>query len=245
MFENNNYETWLHLGWGGVNREQIDDKRVHEHSLEISIQCLNFAKELQCKCFCDIGSRAEIDSTEGTLYESMENGNGLNQYGLHKLAFHKYAKEFCTSNNLKYLHLRLFSVIGVGDHPWSVVTTACKKFTSGEEMSFGSCEQQWNFMDVRDVAYRICKLCEMINQMETLLLSDSGTIHIASRNSRKLKDYIQDIYTICNSNSLISFGDNKGFDSYPDIMNLEQLLPFESEIEFQDTIRWILNEEMR
>lgn len=238
LFEKEKFLAWIHLAWGGVNREQIDDREVHNTNYRNSIHCLKLSKELHCECFFDIGSRAELDLKNGMIYESDE-GTGINQYGFFKAEFHTYAKKFCIENKLKYVHVRLFSVIGVGDHPWSLVMTACDRFVHNNPMNFGLCEQLWNFVDVRDVAYRIVKLCEIMEKSKRFMLTASGTVHIASNQTRLLKEYIFRIHEICNSSSVITFGDRNGFDSYPDTTTQNMLFGEKSEIEFDDTIKWI------
>ena len=175
----------IHLAWGGINREEINDEEIHKQNYINSIKCLNKAKELNCEKFIETGSRAECGNEDAIIPEEIS-GEPLNIYGKFKRLFNEFAHDYCRNNDMEYLHLRLFAVTGPGDHPWSLVSECCRKFSDNEPMNFGSCEQIWNYLDVRDAARTI--VCLIGGDFKSC--EGNHIINIASETSRPLKEYI-------------------------------------------------------
>jgi nucleoside-diphosphate-sugar epimerase len=235
VFPEKNYFAWIQLAWGGVNRDEINNEKVHKKNYDYSIKCLHKAKELNCEKFIEAGSRAECGNEDSTIPEAMS-GNPLNVYGKYKRLFYEFAFDFCKNNNIEYLHLRLFAVTGPGDHPWSLVSECCRRFCDNEPMHFGSCEQMWNYLDVRDVARIIVSLLDKYNYS----LNDNCIINVANLNSKQLKEYIYSIYELTQSASELAFSDKKGFDSNPIVDKLIDFYDFSTNYIFKDTIKDIL-----
>lgn len=234
-FKQRKYDVWIHTAWNGVNREQINSLEIHQSNFGISQQCIYMAEKLGCTLFCDTGSRAECGNKECVISEYTQ-GTPLNIYGKMKKEFYHFALSFSEKSSMKYLHFRLFSIIGVGDHPWSVVMTACSHFLKNDIFELGSCEQMWNFMDVRDVAKSIRLLVEKVVDKEVYIAIDNRIVNVANFQSRKLCDYIKEIHKICNCQIPIVFGENVGFDSNPETNRLRSLLPQIEQISFSDSI---------
>ena len=236
VFPDKTYFAWILLAWGGVNRNEINDEEVHKKNYYNSIKCLYKAKELNCEKFIETGSRAECGKDESIIPEEMH-GEPLNAYGKYKRYFYDYAFDFCKRNGLEYLHLRLFSVTGPGDHPWSLVSECCRKFSDNEPMNFGSCKQMWNYIDVRDVSRIISSLTSGFNPSS----DDNCIINIASCNSVQLIKYINIIYKLTKSNSKLYFSDDKGFDSNPINDKLKRIYDISQNNNFENTIKDMLD----
>lgn len=231
VFHEKNYFAWIQLAWGGVNRDEINNEEVHKKNYNNSIKCLHKAKELNCEKFIETGSRAECGKNEIFIPEEMC-GEPLNGYGKYKRLFYDYSFDFCKRNELDYLHLRLFAVTGPGDHPWSLVSECCRKFSNNEPMNFGSCKQMWNYIDVRDVSRIISFLTNSFKPS----LDDNCIINLASYNSVQLIKYIEKIYKLSGSNSKLFFSDNKGFESNPFIDKIMSVYDISQNISFETTI---------
>ena len=231
VFPEKNYFAWIQLAWGGVNRDEINNEEVHKKNYDYSIKCLHNAKELNCEKFIESGSRAECGKDEIIIPEEMC-GEPLNGYGKYKKLFYDYAFDFCKRNELDYLHLRLFAVTGPGDHQWSLVSECCRRFSDNEPMHFGSCEQMWNYIDVRDVSRIISFLTNSFKPSSC----DNCIINIASYNSVQLIKYIEKIYKLTESNSKLFFSDNKGFESNPIIDKLMSVYDISQNKSFENTI---------
>lgn len=243
-FENESYDAWFHLAWEGVNRDNINNSEIQERNVIFSIKCLQCAKELNCTFFSDFGSRAEYPAEIEVIEEKMPK-TSLNAYGDNKKVFFEHAVNYCKEYNMKYIHYRVFSAFGPDDHPWSLVMTACRSFVKNEPMEFGACNQMWNYLDVRDLTNQVVLVFERVMNAGNAEARDmeigEGIVNIASRTSRPLKEYIMDIYEVCDSSSRLTFGDNKGFASVPKLDRLDKLGIKFQEIPFKDSIRDIID----
>ena len=236
VFANIEYYAWIHLAWGGINRKEINDVHIHEQNYNNSVKCLEIAKELNCVKFIETGSRAECGNEDTIIPEGMS-GEPLNTYGKYKRLFYEFAYDFCKKSNIEYLHLRLFAVTGPGDHPWSLVSECCRKFSHNETMEFGSCEQIWNYLDVREAAKVIVSFIEL----NILSIEDNRIINIAAKSSRPLKEYIYFIHKRLKSSSKLYFSDNRGFDSNPVVFKMNKYCNLSNDISFENTIEDMLN----
>ena len=73
-------DVFLHMAWGGVNREEIDSPAVQQKNVEASLACVRAAHALGCRLFMDAGSRVEYGRTEVRREESMD-CHPINAYG--------------------------------------------------------------------------------------------------------------------------------------------------------------------
>lgn len=159
-------DAFLHFAWGGVNRAEIDSPVVQAANVADSLACVEAAHKLGCQVFMDAGSRVEYGITaDGTMMESME-CHPVNAYGAAKLEFYQKAVPLCRDWNMKYYHLRFFSVYGTGDHPWSIISTLVRELPEGKTVSLSACRHRWNFMDIEDAARAVVELYRYSDWMD-------------------------------------------------------------------------------
>ncbi len=199
------YDCFFHLAWSGVNRIDIDNKQIHYNNYNYSVKCLEIASNLGCRSFVDSGSKAEYGFQSGIHYENLI-GNPYSAYGKEKLNFYTYAKQYLQEHHILYAHPRFFSVIGINDHPWTLISTACVKLNINEEMNFGPCTQLWNFMAVEDGVDALFRLYENITEID---YDDNKIFNIASYDTRILRSFIAEIYMITGSRSNLIFNENR------------------------------------
>lgn len=195
-------DAFLHFAWGGVNRQEIDSPEVQRQNVEQSLGCLRVAHKLGCQVFMDAGSRVEYGITEdGTMEESME-CHPVNAYGSAKLAFYQQAEALCREWGMTYYHLRFFSVYGIGDHPWSIISTLVRELPQGKTVSLSACMHRWNFMDIRDAARAVLELYRYSDKF-------SGTVHVvnvASGDTRRLREFVEEIHLLCKGRGQLEYG---------------------------------------
>ena len=152
-------DVFCHFGWGGSGSASRTDKALQEKNMEISLETIRTAKALGCKKFLFSGSQAEYGMhqdliTENTVCEPKS------LYGEAKLAMREKGEKLCDELGLRYIHARIFSAYGPGDHPWTLVESCLDIFLSNKEMSLGACTQKWNFLYIDDLARGMAALCE-------------------------------------------------------------------------------------
>lgn len=154
---------YFHFGWDGSGSENRKNPKVQGKNALDGMKALEGARKLGCKRFLFSGSQAEYGICADTMGETRE-CHPVSEYGKAKIAFGRNATEKVRQWNqagvcrMEYVHTRIFSVYGPGDHPWSLVNTCVDHFLQGEEMEFGACTQLWNFLYIEDLVKGLCAL---------------------------------------------------------------------------------------
>lgn len=195
-------DIFLHFAWRGVNREEIDSTEVQGRNIDMSLHCLDAAHALGCSLFMDAGSRVEYGAAkDGRMEESMD-CHPINAYGRAKLAFYERAARRCGEWGLTFCHLRFFSVYGIGDHPWSIISTLTRELPQGKKVSLSACMHRWNFMDIEDAGRAVLELCRYSDSFA----GETHIVNIASADTRRLRDYVEEIHALCAGRGELEFG---------------------------------------
>lgn len=195
-------DVWFHFAWGGVNREEIDSPEVQRKNIEMSVNVLYMAHELQCNVFMDAGSRVEYGIVDGIMRESTE-CHPVNEYGKAKLKFYGQASDLCKQYGMKYCHLRFFNVYGYGDHPWSIISTLLRELPKGHTVSLSACRHKWNFMYIEDAVDAVYRLYQAVEDKEDF---KSGIFNIASEDTRELRSFVEEVYRIVGNKGKLEYG---------------------------------------
>uniref|UniRef100_UPI003F4C2076 NAD-dependent epimerase/dehydratase family protein n=1 Tax=Brachyspira catarrhinii TaxID=2528966 RepID=UPI003F4C2076 len=234
-------DLFFNFAWNGVNRNGIDNEKIQNDNIELSLKSLEFANDIGCNVFVNAGSRQEYGNINGTVNEETI-CNPITEYGKAKLKFANIAKDFSSKNNIKVIHSRIFSAYGIYDHPWSLINTLISNLHDNIDMELGLCQHYWNFMYINDVVEAINKCCESINNMDLKF----DIVNIASKESLILKEYIYIIYKLLNSKSNLLFGtfkEAKGstVSIYADVSKLNSIYNFKENYTFEDGIKKIIS----
>ncbi len=221
-------DAFFHMAWGGVNREEIDSPEVQKKNVEDSLECVRAAHALGCRLFMDAGSRVEYGRVEGEMTESLD-CHPINQYGKAKWEFYNRALPLCRSLGMDYCHLRFFSVYGYGDHPWSIISTLVRELRRDEKVALSACLHDWNFMYIDDAVRAVILLCRRF--LEEPADEPIGMIvNIASRDTRQLKSFVEEIHQIAGGRGQLEYGafvqaKEGALSVRPDVTRLAELLP--------------------
>lgn len=193
-------DVFFHLAWGGVNRGEIDDGTIHMRNAKYSLQCVETAIQLGCKVFMDAGSRTEYGNVSGVMSENLE-CHPITAYGKAKLLFYEKAKELLKEKNISFYHLRIFSVYGCEDHPWSIISTLTRELAVGNRVSLSACLHQWNFMYIEDAVEAMYGL-----MMRGMKKQEQLIVNIASNDNRPLYEFVHEIHQCTGAKSILEFG---------------------------------------
>lgn len=191
-------DLWIHFAWQGSVGEDRTDREIQNGNVEYSMRALEIADELGCKEFVFSGSQAEYGKKDSETRENMACAP-VSEYGRAKLAFSRKAEEYCEKREIKFIHLRIFSVYGPGDRQGSLVSDCIRKFNHGQKMDLGSCVQKWNYLYIDDFAAMVMRL---INSD-----CEAGIYNIGSDDTRVLREYVLQIYEMSNKSGSYEFGD--------------------------------------
>lgn len=176
-------DAWVHFAWDGVGSAGRSDTNVQIENIQNAKKAYLYAKLLGARKFLFAGSQAEYGS--GNHRVPMP----VSPYGKAKLAFGRWAteqsllSEIYDDTPMQFIHMRIYSVYGSGDHETSLVNTVLRAALRHEAITLGPCEQRWNYLEVHDLARAI----------RILLRSEdtrTGIYDIAGSDSRILKKYV-------------------------------------------------------
>ncbi len=231
-------DAWVHFAWAGVGSAGRSDPAIQEQNVRMAMAAFEKAGAIGCGKFLFAGSQAEYGhGQDGSL--KIEDGpvRPVSEYGKAKLEVLRKAAADRREGLPEYIHLRLFSVYGPGDHPGSLINTLVKGLSAGERILLGPCTQSWNYLYITDAAEAIALLCEK---------GQAGIYNIAGRDTRALSAYVKEAEQLIGGSGEIVFGaraDNAEgpADLSPDISRIEAL-GFKPGVSFAEGIRRILED---
>ena len=176
-------DAWIHFAWDGVGSAGRSDTNIQIENIQNAKKAYLYAKLLGARKFLFAGSQAEYG--RGNHRVPLP----VSPYGKAKLSFGRWATEQSLLSEIyddapmQFIHMRIYSVYGSGDHETSLVNTVLRAALHHEAITLGPCEQRWNYLEVHDLARAI----------RILLSSEdtrTGIYDIAGSDSRMLKKYV-------------------------------------------------------
>lgn len=192
-------DAWVQIGWDGAGSDNRMLRDVQQDNVRHGLGAVRAAGKLGCKRFLFTGSQAEYGIHHSRITEETP-CHPVSEYGKAKADFANLGKELCKSRKMEYIHTRIFSVYGPGDHPWSLVNTCLRTWQQGGHMELGACTQQWNFLYIEDAAAAILRL---------LTEGTPGVYNIAGEDTRVLREFIEEMYRLCGEQGSYTYGVRK------------------------------------
>lgn len=195
-------DVFIHLAWQGTVSGGRFNPELQAENIQNAFTAIRVAKQLGCKLFVDAGSQAEYGTVTDIITEETP-CNPFSEYGKAKLLVWKKGKVLCQELGLKYIHLRIFSVYGENDHPYTLVMSLIQKMIKNEPMNLSPCTQNWNYIYSEDAAKMIVGLCNhAINESSFT----AEVYNIASNDTRLLKDFVERMKELTHSMSILNYG---------------------------------------
>lgn len=189
-------DVWFHMGWDGSGSENRKNRQIQQNNVVNSLEAVKSAAKIGCRRFVFTGSQAEYGICQEPITEETV-CRPVSEYGKAKREFALQAESLCAKLGMDYIHTRIFSVYGPGDHPWSLVQSCLRTWQAGGEMTLGECTQQWNFLYIDDAAEALALLSER---------GRAGTYNVASDDTRPLREFIEEMYRLCGSRGSYYYG---------------------------------------
>lgn len=234
-------EVFCHFGWGGSGSNARTDHALQEKNFEDSLNTIRAAKKLGCTRFLFSGSQAEYGFHTTRMSENLE-CMPCSLYGKSKLRMRYEGEALCKELGLTYIHTRIFSAYGPGDHPWTLVESCLNAFTKDEPLSLGRCTQQWNFIYIDDLARAMCALAE--TPVQTLDPANP-VYNLAGNETRPLREFVEEIHTLCKNKGTTLYAarteNAEGvINLIPDITKLQKTTGWTPEVSFTAGIKYML-----
>jgi nucleoside-diphosphate-sugar epimerase len=201
----NSADVFVHFAWDGIKNtaDRDSNTRVQQQNVENSLAALKTSKRMGCKLFVFAGSQAEYGPTKEIESETLP-CNPVTEYGIAKLQFKEKAFGVATRLQLKYAHLRIFSIYGEEDHERTLVKTCLRNMLAGEAISLSACTQNWNFLYIQDAVKQIRLLSERAVENDDF---GQQIFNVASEENRPLKDFVNIMKEETESQSPLHFGE--------------------------------------
>ena len=232
-------DVFINLAWTNTDHDGRNSAFLQSINVEYAKEAIRVAVLKGCKLFVEAGSQAEYGFIQDLITEETP-CNPEVEYGKAKLSVLKEGSLLCNSLGIKYLHLRIFSTFGENDRPWTLIMSAIDKMQKNESLELSSCTQLWNYLYVSDCVKQIFLLCEYV-----LSKSDykNGVYHIASKDTRPLKDYLDEMKSVLCSTSVLNYGSfipSKRVSLNPSVAKTEVAIGFINEVSFAEAIKLII-----
>ncbi len=249
-------DCFFHFGWDGSGSANREKRQIQQKNVTDSMKALEGARALGCRRFLFSGSQAEY----GQCREAMKEGQAcapVSEYGIAKVEFYRQARAQCQrwkeegGNHRQavpeYIHARIFSVYGPGDHPWSLVNSCLDTFLAGGHMELGACTQDWNFLYLDDLTEGLLALMFCPGR-----LAEDGLYNIAGADSetRPLRWYVEEMHRLCGGKGDFTYGklppNAEGpANLIPDISRIRAATGWAPRVSFQEGISRMVEEKRR
>jgi UDP-glucose 4-epimerase len=231
-------DVFINLAWTNTDYEGRNSAFLQGLNVDYSKEAIRVAALKGCKLFVEAGSQAEYGYVQDLITEETPCNPEI-EYGKAKLRLLHEGSVLCNSLGLKYLHLRIFSIFGENDRPWTLIMSAIDKMLKNEDMELSSCKQNWNYLYVTDCAKQIFLLCNYLFNKSDFR---KGVYHIASKDTRPLKNYIEEMKSVLKSSSVFHYGSViqvKQVSLNPSVTKTENAIKFTNETSFANAIKLI------
>lgn len=241
-------DAFVHLGWGGSGSTSRTREELQQRNVEAALKALEGARTLGCGRFIFSGSQAEYGMCRESMREEQE-CFPRSAYGQAKAEVYRRLWETCRAwkkeglADMEYIHVRIFSVYGPGDHPWTLVQSCLDAFSHGGHMDLSPCTQMWNFLYLDDLVEGIIKLLVYPGR-----LAEDGLYNLAgpSSQTRPLREYVERMHKLCGGNGTYTYGKKQPnaeglINLIPDISRMEEQLNWHPKVSFEEGIQKILN----
>ena len=141
---------------------------------------------------------------------------------------------------MSYVHMRIFSVYGPGDHETSLVSQCVKTFAGGGHIDLSSCRQMWNYLYADDCARAAADLAGCVLTSGEDDPGYAPVVNVASEVSRPLAAYVEEIRETLGSGSYTLNGDREAAEGTPwlepDVSKLRRLTGFAETTGFREGV---------
>lgn len=201
------FDVCIHLAWGGIGKEGRMDENIQRENINAAIKLMRVCKERGAKRFLFAGSQAEYGQTLADIEAKYGKDFDINaipkqsedaptnpksEYGKAKLELKSKLKNLGDSLGIEYVHMRIFSVFGSGDHETSLISTCIRDFKENKDVHIGECIQSWNYIYIKD-------LCEAVYLLSKKDLQGEFVFNVAGATNKILMDYVKDIKRLLDS----------------------------------------------
>lgn len=232
-----NCDIGIALAWNGTRGNARNDRQKQEINYHSSVDCINSFLSLGCSTILTAGSQAEYGPLFGRrkVFET-DICNPNTEYGKSKLKLYTDATKICR-DNARLIEPRFFSLYGSDDFAETMIISMIRNMLQDMPCNLTKCIQLWDFLYIDDAIDALIRLIESTTA--------EGIYNLGSGISRPLKEYVEIMYTLTNSQSILNYGavaypPTGMVHTNPSIQRLTNELDWEPQISFEEGIKRVI-----
>lgn len=230
-------DVFIHFGWAFTDKAGRNDVSKQLENVQYTIDAVQLAKRLGCKKFIGAGSQAEY-GTPNVVLKADTPVNPLIPYGVAKYAAGRLSAMECKKEGLEYNWVRILSVYGPNDNEGTLLNQLVYNAKNNIPMGLSGCEQIWDYLHEDDAGAAFVAVAEK---------GENGKIYpLGCGVGRPLKEYVQDVISVVNSEYKPEFGRFSYSPTQPmylvaDVKELEWDTGWNVKTSFVENIKAIVN----
>ena len=234
-------DVFYHLAWNGSSGADRDQFEIQQKNVGFVASAIYAAKACGCKKIIGAGSQAEYGIVRRKAKEGKTVPHPFMMYGAAKLASYYMGTVLAKQLGITLIWPRIYSVYGVGENQGTLIDYVLEQVLKGNRPELSSCDNMWNFLEISDCVKMLILLAESDDA--------EGIYHIASKDTRVLREYVEELRDLAAPKIELGFGYRKTdrkrtFWMEPDITKLLQIIGKDYEfVSFRDGVMK-LKEEM-
>ena len=228
----------VYLTWDGTRGSDRDNTLKQQQNYILGMEAIKSVIHTGCSKIITAGSQAEY----GPWFQNRKlNENDIEQpnteYGKFKLKFYNDLNNLCKSKKIILIEPRFFSLYGPGDFSGTMIISMLHQMVKNNPCNLTACKQIWDFLYIDDAINGLVKLIEGKEVY--------GIYNFGSGESHPLKYYIEKMYQITKSSSVLNYGaipyPSTGMVNVnPDVEKLKSI-GWKPEVTFEEGIKRIIN----
>lgn len=231
------FDVGIMLAWNGTRGTERNELQKQNDNYNFSVDCIHSFLDLGCNMVMTAGSQAEYGARSGkdkVLETDICEPN--TEYGKAKLKLYNTAKEIC-NNKARLIEPRFFSLYGPDDFEGTMIISMIRNMLQNKSCDLTQCIQLWDFLYIDDAIDALVKLIESS--------TSEGIYNLGSGISKPLKEYVEIMYKLTNSKSVLNYGavaypPTGMVHTNPSVQRLMRELEWSPKISFEEGIRRVI-----
>lgn len=229
-------DCFVHLSWDGTRgNARLDDQKQYKNYKQ-SLDAIKSMIDSGCKRIVTAGSQAEYGLSNEIITEDTP-CNPNTAYGKYKVKLFEKAYALCEKNKISFKEPRYFSLYGPGDYENTMIMSCIENMLKNEPCKLTQAIQMWDYLYIDDAINALMYLCGKS--------CADGAYNFGSGDCRPLRDYIEELKQILNSNSKLLYGaipySDAGMVSiHPSIKKLVNETGWSPKVNFEEGIKQVL-----
>lgn len=191
-------DTIYNMAWIGVNAKDRNNEELQLSNVQCNVEVVQFAKRNGIKRLVVPGSAAQY-ACSGRIIDGTGSPAPSDLYSAAKVATYYYCNTLCNLYGIELIWPLVTSIYGTGRDDNNLLSYVIKSFLKGEKPSTTKLEQRWDYLHVLDLIEALYLLGEK---------GIGGKIYpVGSGESKSLKEYVEIIRDLINSELPIGIGD--------------------------------------